>query len=101
MHYILFLCNYELVLETVNRGWHATFSANQTTASEWVDRHYRGVAQQSAKLHGVTHLHSNYRYDSHCGGLLVHHSYCSLIGDDTGNGGGGSVTRYGNHVETY
>ena len=62
-------------------------------------RHDRGAPQQPTELDGISHAQANGGNHAHGGGLVVHHTDRSFIGDHGGKRRGGRVTRYSDHVQ--
>ena len=90
-----------LILETVDWSRNTTGTVYECLATEWVYRHDWSMTEQTAKIYIVAYLHAHNWDDTYGSSLLVNHTDGSLVGNDTGNGGGRSIARDGNHIQTY
>src|SRR5574344_117154 len=94
--------NHELsILKTMNRSRNTTATVHKTLAGESVYRHHRSIAQQTSKLHRVTHLLAHHRNNAHSSCLLVDHANGTLICNNARNRCGRCIAGNGNHVQTY
>ena len=62
-------------------------------------RHNRGTPQQPAELNGIAHAQADGWNHTHGGGLMVHHTDRSLIGNHGGKRRGGGIARHRNHIQ--
>ena len=92
---------YLLVLKTVNRSRYSSGSSYKCVAGEIIYRHDRCIAKQSTKLYHLTYTFSDNRNQTNCRCLLVNHTDCHLVSNNTRNGSCFCVTRNGNHIKTY
>lgn len=70
------------VLETVDRSWNSSSSSYECIAGERIDPHDRTASEQTSKFGSIAYIFPNYGDDAHCGGFLIDHADCHLIGDD-------------------
>ena len=89
----------KLVFEAVDWGGDATASGHESFAAGLVDWNDRRIAHQAAEVGHLPYAFALDRNHAHGRGFLVDHADRSLVGDDAGNGGGGGISRNGDHVK--
>ena len=73
----------DLILEAMDWCRDSSLSVDECLAAVAIDWHHWCVAEKPAEFNCVPDILALYRDDSDCSCLLVDHSYCSFVSDDT------------------
>ena len=83
----------------MDRRRNAAATGHEGLAAGLVHRNDRRVAHEAAEVGHLPYAFAFNRNHTHGRGFLVDHADRSLVGDDAGNGGGGGISRNGDHVK--
>ena len=98
MIFYFLLPNRFLNIKTMYRCRDTTLASDKGIARILVDWHNRCISQQAAEFHRLTNALADNRNQTNRGRLLVDHTDCHLICNNTGDGGGLRVPRDCDHV---
>ena len=94
-------CFASLVFKAMDRCRDSSASCHKCFAGEIIHWHDRCIAKETAEFNSLSHTFSNNRDQADCSGLLVYHSDCCFICNDSGNGGSLGISRYCDHIKSY